>query len=108
LTPVVENRARFTSFGGGVFPISPPGRRAAAAAREVVPPSSRAPPGEAERVEDSLNLGDDLLGTRPDRPMARALGEDMVDDGDGSGGVLVLSIFCHRKSILAMKYRQIR
>ena len=107
MTPVVENRARFTSFGGGVFPISPPGRCAAAAAREVVPPSSRAPPGEAERVEDSLNLGDDLLGTRPDRLMARALGEDMVD-GDGGGGVLVLSIFGHRKSILAMKYRQIR
>jgi hypothetical protein len=39
--------------------------------------------------------------------MARALGEDMVD-GDGGGGVLVLSIFGHRKSILAMKYRQIR
>jgi hypothetical protein len=37
--------------------------------------------------------------------MAWALGEDMVD---GGGGVLVLSIFGHRKSILAMKYRQIR
>ncbi len=70
LTPVVENRARFTLFGGGVFPIFPPGWRSAAAAREGVPGATRAPPGEAECVEDTLNLGDDLLGTRPDRPMA--------------------------------------
>ncbi len=80
LTPVVENRARFTLFGGGVLAIFPPERRgAAAAAREGVPPSlrapppgsSRAPPGKAERVEDRLrSLGDVLVGTRPDCPMA--------------------------------------
>ncbi len=85
---------------GGVSHFSP-----WAARRRCQRGSSRAPPGEAERVEDSFNLGDDLLGTRPDRPMARALGEDMVD---GGGGVLVLSILEGRKSILAMKYRQIR